>query len=120
MNYHDHTTFVAGCFRCELGRDEAMHAIVEERDELEAEVARLLKAGNALDAPRPTPLAQHRSSAERFEAQRHATRAVVRADEAGARAAKLEGECSRLRAEVEQLREEIGVLREERTPRGQR
>ncbi len=53
MSYHDHTMFVAGCFRCELGRDEAMHAIVEERDELEAEVERLR------ETIRRAPHAQH-------------------------------------------------------------
>lgn len=41
MTPHDHRTFVAGCYRCELGRDETMSCLVEERDELEAEVRRL-------------------------------------------------------------------------------
>lgn len=31
MTAHDHTTYVPGCYRCELGRDEARDA---ERDEL--------------------------------------------------------------------------------------
>ncbi|PTL55738.1 hypothetical protein [Paraconexibacter algicola] len=38
MTAHDHRTFVPGCYRCELGRDEAMDALVAERDEALAEV----------------------------------------------------------------------------------
>jgi hypothetical protein len=34
MSAHTHTTPVPGCYRCELGRDEAMSALAEERDEL--------------------------------------------------------------------------------------
>ena len=30
MTPHDHTTIVAGCYRCELGRDEAASALAEE------------------------------------------------------------------------------------------
>lgn len=29
MTAHDHTTYVPGCFRCELSRDEAQDAAVE-------------------------------------------------------------------------------------------
>lgn len=41
MTPHDHATFVPGCYRCELGRDEVMSGLAEERDELLAEIERL-------------------------------------------------------------------------------
>lgn len=39
MTPHDHRTFVPGCYRCELGRDEAHDAEVEELRELLEDVA---------------------------------------------------------------------------------
>lgn len=44
MTQHDHSEYMPGCYRCELGRDEAMHAVATERDELEAESDRLREA----------------------------------------------------------------------------
>lgn len=52
MAEHRHTTFVAGCYRCEQGRDEALDAAVAERDELRALVERVAASGVVFEDPR--------------------------------------------------------------------
>jgi len=40
---HTHTTIVPGCYRCELGREEELSAVVAERDELRAFAERIIE-----------------------------------------------------------------------------
>lgn len=44
MTEHRHSKYVEGCYRCELGRDEAHAALIEERDELLARAEQLEEA----------------------------------------------------------------------------
>ena len=49
MTQHTHTERVPGCFRCELGRDEAESSMQFEIEDLEAENARLRGALEDVD-----------------------------------------------------------------------
>jgi hypothetical protein len=44
MTTHDHTSYVPGCYRCELGRDEAFAGVAEERDEYRKALVDLIAA----------------------------------------------------------------------------
>ena len=41
MNAHDHQSYMAGCFRCDLSREEAPSAAEAEVERLQARVAEL-------------------------------------------------------------------------------
>ena len=62
MTPHGHAVRVVGCYRCELGADEAMSALTDERDALTAEVTAMRAVVEAarlmLDTMHPQGYAQ--------------------------------------------------------------
>jgi hypothetical protein len=65
MTPHDHTTRVPGCYRCELGQDEAMTALVEERDELLAALAEAHRQLSRYDHKGPKQIGRALTTMER-------------------------------------------------------
>jgi hypothetical protein len=59
MTPHDHTAFVPGCYRCELGRDELARQHEEIEAEREAVIAAVMRHANALDHPEPGDIREY-------------------------------------------------------------